>query len=199
MLIYGDLKSMSPALRETINRCNYDEACGIKVNHSYKQIIAQNREPAIAARMTSRPFTFNRCTVAANGSISYTNPTKYNGKDIAQILIDSARQSTTPICYPLTGGDWSKIKNIRQLYLLVSGKAIARFEVDSIKPCTQLTVNELRAYTDPTPILHCTFKSVAYIKNVTTNGLPQDFLGNYSGLPIKDSALKGSSPLIYIL
>lgn len=199
MLSYEAFKSMSPALRETINRCSYDEACGIEVNHSYRKIIEQNREPAVAARMTSRPFTFNRCTVAADGSISYAAPTKYSGADIANIIIESAKLSTKPLCYPLTGGNWSKNKNITLLYLFVNGKAVARFEVDSIKTCTQLTTNELMAYTDPTPVLHCTFKSVAYIKNVTTDNLPQDFLGNYSGLPIKDSALKGSSPLIYIL
>ena len=198
MLTYEALKSMSPSLRETINRCNYDEACGIEVSHSYKQILEQNREPAIAARMTSRPLAFNRCTVATNGSISYAAPTKYSGADIANIIIESAKQSAKPLCYPLTGGNWSKI-NIKQLYLFVNKKAVARFEVDSIKTCTQLTTDELIAYTDPTPVLHCTFKSVAYIKNVTTDNLPQDFIGNYSGLPIKESALKGSSPLIYIL
>jgi hypothetical protein len=198
MLNYMDLKTMSAALRETINRCNYDEACGIQVAHSYKKIIEENREPAIAARMTSRPFIFNRCTVASDGSITLGVPTKYSGADIANIIIESVQKSKMPICYPLTGGNWSK-SIIRQLYLLIKGKAVARFEVKSIEPSTQLTVAELMAYTDPTPILHCTFKSVAYITNVTTENLPQDFLGNYSGLPIKDSALKGSSPLIYIL
>lgn len=199
MLNYDDLKSMSAPLRETINRCSYDEACGKKVNHSYRKIVEQNRKPAIAARMTSKPVKFNKCIVLNNGGIVQGEPIKYCGMDIANIIIDSARKSNEPICYPLTGGNWSKIDNIRLLYLFVSGKAVARFEVEKIDNRTQLTVEELQAYVDPTPILHTTFKSVAVIHSVTTDNLPQDFLGNYSGLPIKESALKGSSPLIYIL
>lgn len=199
MLNYDDLKSMSAPLRETINRCSYDEACGKEVNHSYNKIIEQHRKPAIAARMTSRPLTFNKCTVLDDGAILQGDPVKYCGMDIANIIIDSARKSDKPIYYPLTGGNWSKIDNIRLLYLFVGGKAVARFEVDVIQNRTQLTADELKAYVDPTPILHTTFKSVAVIHSVTTDNLPQDFLGNYSGLSIKESALKGSSPLIYIL
>lgn len=197
MLILDDLKTMSPSIRNAVDSDNYDEALGKQVNNSYSQILKQEREPAILARMTGKPLQFTQITILDDGLIRMGEPKIYTGSDIADIIISSVQKSKE-ICYPLTGSSWCN-KIVKQLYLLVKGKVVARFDVKRIEPRKELTIEEKLAYTDATVICNCRHLSVAIISNPKTDNLPQDFLGNYSGKSIRESALKGSCPNIYVL
>lgn len=196
MLEFNDLQTMSLQLREAVNKANWDEAKHIPTNHSFKKLIEQNRRPAIAARMISRPIKLMRYSYDTNGNCIQHGVDTYDAQRIANMIIASV-MNNGQLKYPLTG-DWSKTY-VKQLYLFISGKPVARFKVESIEKSNGLSDKELSKYIDPTPIKNSTYKSVALISNVETSGLPNDYLGNYSGLPIRDSALKGSRPLIYIL
>lgn len=197
-LTLDEIKDMSAALRETIDEENFKEALGKSTNHSYKQIVSQGRRPAIAARMISRPREFSVFSIDKSGNIVLNGRATYDANRIAQIFIKSvAKNGHAP--YPLTG-DWSKIQGkVKQLYIFISGKAVARFAIKSIQKSTQIPVHELQKLTDPTPVLNSTFKSYAIITDVETVNLPQDFIGNYSGKSVHSTAFKGSSPLVYIL
>ena len=195
-LTLDDIKGMSAALRETINEENFKEAFGQPTNHSYKQIVSQGRLPAIAARMISRPREFSVFSISNSGNIIFNGKRTYDANGIAQIFIDSVRQNGQAP-YPLSG-NWSNI-SVKQLYIFISGKAVARFAIKSIQKSTQIPVHELQKLTDPTPVLNSTFKSYAIITDVETVNLPQDFIGNYSGKSVHDTAFKGSSPLVHIL
>ncbi|MDE6425209.1 MAG: hypothetical protein K2K89_03605 [Ruminococcus sp.] len=197
MLTLQDLQKMSPKLRGSIDKANFDEACGIQTNHSYSAIIRQKREPAIAARMVSRPVTLMKYSYDAAGNLISHGATSYNATQIVNIIVESVRQNTTPLPYPLTG-DWTNYP-VNQLYLFIRGKACARFTVKEVSKSNGISTAELQKFTDPSPIIASTYKSVAYITDVVTDNLPDDFLGNFSGISVKDSAFKGCKPLVHIL
>lgn len=196
MLKFDDVQAMSVQVREAVTRANWDEAKNIPTNHSFKKLIAQNRRPAIAARMISRPIKLMRYSYDANGNCIQHGIATYDAHRIADMIVNSVKTNGA-LRYPLTG-DWSQVY-VKQLYLFISGNPIARFKVKAIEKSNGLSNTELRKFIDPTPIIHSTYRSIALISDVETSELPNDFLGNYSGLPIRDSALKGSRPLIYIL
>lgn len=196
MVTFDELKKMSAGVRETINKASYDEATGVYTNHSYSQIIKQEREPAIAARMLSKPKAFPKCSLNNNGSITMApSPTIYDAKAIVKIFVDSVTQNGQAP-YPLTG-DWSKTL-VKQLYLFISGTAVARFTIKSVQK-GQIPLSDFQNLLDPTIVLHMTYKSYAIITDVKTNNLPQDFIGNYSGMSVHKTSFKGSAPLVYII
>lgn len=198
MLKFDDLQAMSSQLRETVNKANWEEALGNATNHSYSALIRQKREPAIAARMTSRPISLMKyCYDATTDSFVPKGADYYDAQMIVNIIVDSVKNNTTPVPYPLTG-NWSDVL-VKQLYLFIRGKACARFRVESVCKSNGLSNAELKKFTDPTPIINSVYKSVAYITDVETSDLPDDFLGNFSGISVKDSAFKGCRPLVYIL
>lgn len=200
MLNLDDIQAMSVKLREAVTKANWDEANDVSTNHSFRKLIEQNRCPAIAARMISRPKKLTRYKYDADGNCIQCGSETYDARRIADIIVNSVTNNGELI-YPLTG-DWSK-KCVKQLYLFINGTPVARFKVKSIEKCDGLSDTELRKYVDPTPIINPVtkfrYKSAAHICDVETSGLPDDFLGDYSGKSIYDSALEGGRPLIYIL
>ena len=200
MLKLDDIQAMSVKLREAVNKANWDESNNVSTNHSFRKLIEQNRRPAIAARMISRPKSFVRCDYDADGNCIQYGVETYDARRIADIIVNSVKVKGD-LMYPLTG-DWSK-KYVKQLYLFINGTPVARFKVKAIEKIDGLSDMELRKYVDPTPIINPVtkfrYKSAAHICDVETSGLPDDFLGDYSGKSIYNSALEGGRPLVYIL
>ncbi len=194
--IFEEIKTMSSQLQATINEANWLEANNEVTNHSFRKIIADKRRPAIAARMISHPIKLMKYSYDVYGNCKQHGIDTYDAQKIVDIIVNSVKNNNS-VMYPLTG-DWSKIC-VKQLYLFIKGTPVARFKVKEILVSYGLSDEELCKYTDPTPIKNSVYKSVAHITDVETSELPNDFLGNYSGKPISESALKGSRPLIYIL
>lgn len=200
MFDLNQFNELSKITRDNIIESSIAEsASGNKQNHSINTICEQKRELAIAARMTSKPFNWNIVN-HDKGTLQLSGESKkYYGEDIANIFIESAKKFGKTY-YPVTG-DWSQVP-IKQLILFVKTDfyhAIARFEVKSMTSKSGMNEEEMLMITDVTPIANSVYKTVLEIELIEDNAVPQDYLGNKSGISIYDLAFKGPSPNILVI
>jgi hypothetical protein len=206
MFNFSQFEKLSKGARDEITEETLQEAAnGSPQPHSIQTIIAQNRDIAIAARMTSKPMLFKRFRASEDGILFTEGDTKsYSGADIANIFVDSCKKFGSSY-YPIAG-DWRDL-SVRQLILFVKDdgakkyRAYARFEVASIRPGSTMSKAEMANLVDVSVLAHCTYKSILEIRLIDTSvdGLPEDFLGNRSGKSVYDVAFLGSSPNILVI
>lgn len=199
MFDFSQFESLSKGCRDTIVLDTINEAenrspCA----HSILSIIAQKREIAVAARMTSRPYKWNMCRVEGTSIVTDGDSRTYTGQQVAEIVVQSAKQNIADklvTYYPLAG-DW-RDTGIRQLILFVKDnqkyRAYARFQVEAIE-LRKMSKEEMATWIDITPVAYCTYRSVLKIRLLDTENLPEDFLGNRSGKSVYEVAFTGSSP-----
>lgn len=168
----------------TIQHC----LCG-DCNHSWQQIIKEDRKPALACRMTSKPLKSGELT--------------YDGLDIIKIFIDSCNEYDYTY-YPIQSDYKNFIGKLKQLRLFVKENdryiCKACFEVIDVIQCD----NQIDIYKDnliETDFIkefirfNCLFK----ITQVQTKNLPEDYLALRTGKSIYDVAFYGSNPNIWII
>jgi hypothetical protein len=207
MFDFKQFENLSKDARQTIFEETVNETLsGSNLGNSLPTIITQKREVAIAARMTSKPFTWQKFLAQGASLITQGGTKVYTGMDIARIFVDSAQTSKKGVTYYPIAGDWTK-SGIKQLVLFVKDgrkyQAFARFKVLSIRSGTSMTSDEMATLVDVSFLAYCSFKSILEIELIesTVNGdvLPQDYLGNRSGKSVYDVAFAGSSPNLMII
>lgn len=200
MFTLEEFEKLSPGVRARIVSDSIAKANGEMTNHSFEDLVSQNRHLAIASRMTSKALQFCEMTLENKNVQKTGNIKAYTGADIASIFVDSVNKYGYTY-YPLTG-DWTKT-GVKQLVLFVKTNGAympyARFSIDDIESNETMEYKHLNALTDITPALSCSHKSLLRISNVQTTSLPTLFLGLRSGVELQKSAFKGSSPNVIMI
>lgn len=158
--------------------------------HSMQRILADNRKPAIAARLTSHALSFkNRL---------------YTGEDIKNIFVNSCTKFGYTY-FPLRCDVNNIIKgSIKQLRLFVKqdGKYICKacFDVEDITDISTIQNADPSYWTDPSFLKACIEgNAIMKISHVTISNLPDDYLTMRTGKSIYEKAFNGSNPNIWIL
>lgn len=196
-----EFEKLTPSVRNRIIEDSLKKANGETSEHSFDDIVKNNRHIGIAARMTSKPQQWEEVNTDSNGGVNYTGKIKaYTGQDIADIFVNSVKLNGFSF-YPLTG-DWRTV-GVVQLVLFVKTAEgycpYARFDIDAVELNNELTAEHLSKLTDATPALHFNHKSILRISNVQTDNLPQLFLGLRSGTELQQTAFKGSAPNVMMI
>lgn len=188
MIDLEQFRSLPMFLQDQILNDTFDRFYGnlVAIDRDYgdislQNLIAEERERAIAARMNSKPRSVPMYHTDGNSVVMDSNAKikTYTGKDVADIFILACRENG--FCYyPLRGKNWNQ-KNVRQLYLFVKGReaysAYARFDIDEIvmSPFTIPMYNLLSDISPIVPIASVT-QIALKISNVKTENLPSDFV-----------------------
>lgn len=196
-----DLLFLSKGTRDLIQNHTYEEILkDEKQKHSLQTIVAENRQIAIGARMTSRPITLSQFERQEGKTVAVGSSKRYSGKDIADIYVQSVKMHGKSY-YPIAG-DWINT-GVSQLILFVKDSNLkkyipyARFGISHF--LTTMETEQFDCLTDITPFCFSTYKTVLEITNVETQNLPSDFIGNNSSLSIYDLAFKGPSANILMI
>lgn len=168
--------------------------------HSLQNIISENREISIAARMSSKPLNF-KCYSIIDNKITNTGEEKiYTGKDIANIFIDSLKKYGETF-YPITGSITKLIVKHLILFVKSEDKYIpyCQFNIEEAINTSSLSLDQAKSIVDPNPIMNSRYKTLLRINQLKVKNLPTTYLGNTSGEDIYNKAFKGSSPNIVII
>lgn len=171
--------------------------------HSYQSILAQSRGYSVGIRLSSTARLFETHILTDDKLVPTGKMLYYSGRDIGDVFVKSALLSGKTY-FPVSG-DYSRIEGLRYLYLFSrtpQAKAyqpIAKFEIVAITSQEQLDLLQMRTLTDPTPFAYSTFKTIFEIANVETDNLPEDMLGNASGISIYERAFKGQNPAVFMI
>ncbi len=204
-LSYNDFNFLSKVARDKIISETFLEIeSGVCQPHSYQTITKEGRDFSIGARMISTSTDNWEIYILKNGKIIPTGSYKsFTGKMIADIFVDSVNRYGKTY-YPLTG-DFTKIEGLNQLVIFVKDRTrnkylpYARFIISEIIKQDQLSIQQATFVTDITPIIHYEFKTLLELKEVETQNLPLDFLGNTSGVGVYQRAFKGCSSNILMI
>lgn len=192
MLKIETFQSLQKSAREAIIRATFNElTTGVKEAHSLMTIKQENRDLAVGCRMIGKGYHFS------------SNNIKYDGKDTADIFIDSVKKFGKT--YYRLRGDWTNT-NVKQLILFVKSnnsiyQPYARFDIRECKITNDvITTNKLAQYcTVPEVYDTMPHKTLLEITNVQTTDLPKSFMGITSGKDIYDKAFKGGAPSILMI
>lgn len=171
--------------------------------HSYQSIISQNRGFSVGIRLSATDRLFETHILTDDKLVPTGHMLYWSGRDIGDVFVQSVLKSGKTY-FPISG-DYSRIEGLRYLYLfsrMPQAKAyqpFAKFEIVAITSQEQLDLPQMRTLTDPTTFAYSTFKTIFEITNVETDNLPEDMLGNASGISIYDRAFKGQNPAVFMI
>ena len=182
-------KSLPTFLQDQILSDTFDTFQGKQISSdreygdiSLQNLINEERCPAIAARMTSKPLWISKYEIIDDNIVMNRNviPKTYTGQDIADIFINSCRKNG--FCYyPIKAKQWKK-NGIKQIYLFVKNdnrySAYARFDIDEVI-ASSFDISMYNTLIDISPTVSIASEAQIALKisNVKTENLPSDFVG----------------------